>query len=159
MIGRPIATLIPAERQGELRDQIAKCGFGGRNHQPRDGPHPQGRPGDRRFRDDFAHQGCLGQHRRRLRDRHGYRREEARRTGPGETTRALRTLSQANEALVRATSPEGLFEEMCRVIVEVGGYRMAWIGLADPGPGKIVRPVAHAGKEAGYLRQREMYLG
>jgi GAF domain-containing protein len=65
--------------------------------------------------------------------------------------RALTTLSQANEVLVRATSQDGLFQEMCRVIVEAGGYRMAWIGLAENNPDKILRPVSHAGYEADYL--------
>jgi PAS domain S-box-containing protein len=64
------------------------------------------------------------------------------------TTRALKTLSHANEALVRATSQERLFEEMCRVIVEVGGYHTAWVGIAGPAPGKIVQPVARAGRGA-----------
>jgi len=68
-----------------------------------------------------------------------------------KTVRALRTLSHSNGALVHATTAEGLFEEMCRVIVEVGGYRMAWIGLAENDAGKTVRAMAHAGHEAGYL--------
>ncbi len=44
--------------------------------------------------------------------------------------RTLRTLSRGNEALVRVAGEHELLEEMCRVIVETGGYRMAWIGRA-----------------------------
>ena len=44
--------------------------------------------------------------------------------------RTLRTLSRGNEALVRAASEPELLREMCQVIVETGGYRMAWIGIA-----------------------------
>ncbi|MEI7607037.1 MAG: response regulator [Rhodospirillaceae bacterium] len=65
--------------------------------------------------------------------------------------RILRTMSEGNQVLVRATGENELFREMCRVIVEFGGYRMAWIGLADSGEGKPVRPVAKAGHEEGYL--------
>jgi PAS domain S-box-containing protein/putative nucleotidyltransferase with HDIG domain len=68
-----------------------------------------------------------------------------------KTTRALKTLSEANAALVRASSRETLFQEMCRVAVEAGGYRMAWIGIPETDAEKTLRPVAHAGHEAGYL--------
>ena len=70
------------------------------------------------------------------------------------TTNALKTLSRCNSVLVHAVSEEVLFREMCGVIVEVGGYRMAWIGLAENDAEKTVRPVAHAGHEAGYLALR-----
>ncbi len=65
--------------------------------------------------------------------------------------RALTTLSQGNEALVRATDETELFAAMCRVVVETGGYRMAWVGVVDYDAGKTLRPVAHAGVEDGYL--------
>jgi PAS domain S-box-containing protein len=35
--------------------------------------------------------------------------------------------------------------------VETGGYRMAWVGLAEDDPAKTVRPVAWAGAEDGYI--------
>ena len=66
-------------------------------------------------------------------------------------TRILRIMSEGNQALVRATGEEALYQAMCRVIVEFGGYRMAWIGLAGHDEEKSVRPVAHAGHEEGYL--------
>jgi PAS domain S-box-containing protein len=67
--------------------------------------------------------------------------------------RILRTLGQANEALVRAADEAELFAAMCRVIVETGGYRMAWVGAAGPDQGEEVRPVAHAGHDQGFLSQ------
>ncbi len=66
-------------------------------------------------------------------------------------TRALKTLTHANTVMMRATDHDSLFREMCRVTVEVGGYRMAWIGLAQHDPEKTVRPAAHFGYDAGYL--------
>ncbi|MDD2929771.1 MAG: EAL domain-containing protein [Sideroxydans sp.] len=65
--------------------------------------------------------------------------------------RALRTLSACNSTLVRATSEAGLLDEMCRVIVETGGYQMAWVGFAHDDADKTVLPVAQSGYEEGYL--------
>ena len=61
-------------------------------------------------------------------------------------------LNMTNEAIARIRQPEPLFDEACRIAVEVGGFRMAWIGLADPESGQI-RPVAHHGFEEGYLEK------
>ncbi|HEY8871911.1 MAG TPA: PAS domain-containing protein [Stellaceae bacterium] len=65
--------------------------------------------------------------------------------------RTLRTLSRGNEALVRAASEAELLTEMCRVIVETGGYRMAWVGIPQEDAAKSVTPVAWAGEVGQYL--------
>jgi PAS domain S-box-containing protein len=65
--------------------------------------------------------------------------------------RALRTLSECNQAMVRAREERGLVEDICRILVEEGGYRMAWAGYAQQDESKSVRPVAWAGIEDGYL--------
>ena len=65
--------------------------------------------------------------------------------------RALRTLNAAHNALVRAKSEPELLGEMCSVAVNVGGYAMAWVGLAEQGEEKLVRVAAHAGAVADYL--------
>jgi PAS domain S-box-containing protein len=65
--------------------------------------------------------------------------------------RALKVLSQCNNALVHAGDESGLLHEICRIIVEAGEYRLAWIGFAEEGEEKAVRPAAHAGFEQGYL--------
>jgi len=67
------------------------------------------------------------------------------------TERALKTLSACNGVLVRATSESMLLSEICRVIVEAGGYRMAWVGFAADDEVKSVRIVAQAGLDEGYL--------
>ncbi|MDP2795085.1 MAG: PAS domain S-box protein, partial [Sulfurisoma sp.] len=56
---------------------------------------------------------------------------------------ALRVLSAGNQALVRTGDEQELMTEMCRAIVEAGGYRMAWVGLTEHD--KRVRPVASWG--------------
>ncbi len=65
--------------------------------------------------------------------------------------RALRTISHCNEVLVRATDEAMLLDEVCRLIVDLGGYRMAWVGYAETDERHSVRPVAQAGFDAGYL--------
>ena len=65
--------------------------------------------------------------------------------------RALATLSAGNRALVNATGETALLQDMCRIVVEHGGYRMAWVGLAEDGTARRIQPVAHAGYEDGYL--------
>ena len=67
--------------------------------------------------------------------------------------RTLRTLSRGNEIVVRATDETQLMHEMCRAIVEVGGYRMAWIGMAEHDKAKSVRPAAWAGEVGHYLEK------
>ncbi len=67
------------------------------------------------------------------------------------TDRALRIASECNQALVRANSETELLQAVCRIVVEHGGYRMAWVGFAEQNDAKSVRPVAQAGSEAGYL--------
>jgi PAS domain S-box-containing protein len=65
--------------------------------------------------------------------------------------RTLRMLSECNEIVVRAQDEQALMQDICRVIVEVGGYRMVWVGYADNDDEKTVRPVASMGIEEGYL--------
>src|SRR5579863_83449 len=65
--------------------------------------------------------------------------------------RALRALSACNKALAQAGSEGALLHEICDVIVRMGAYRFAWIGYAESDADKLVRPMAYAGHEDGYL--------
>jgi len=65
--------------------------------------------------------------------------------------RALHTLSECNQALVRSTDEAGFLDAICRIVVDIGGYRMAWVGYKEYNEAKTVRPVAQAGYEEGYL--------
>jgi len=73
--------------------------------------------------------------------------------------RALKTFSGCNQALIRATDELQLMKDICQTIVEVGGYRLAWVGIAEHDDWKRVRPVAQWGDEDGYLAQLEMSWG
>ena len=67
--------------------------------------------------------------------------------------RAFRTLSECNQAVIRQTEEMQLLHDICRTVVEVGGYRMAWVGFAEHDEKKTVRAVAHAGYDDGYLEK------
>ena len=64
------------------------------------------------------------------------------------SNRMLRMLSGINSAIVRIRRRQELFQETCRIVVEDGGYAMAWIGLVDRETG--IEPVASAGAEPGF---------
>ncbi|CAN5399379.1 hypothetical protein BH10PSE16_BH10PSE16_33590 [soil metagenome] len=67
------------------------------------------------------------------------------------TYRALQMLSRSSIAINRIHDEAGLLAEVCRVAVDLGGYRMAWVGYANHDEEKSIQPVAHAGHELGYL--------
>lgn len=71
--------------------------------------------------------------------------------------RLYATLSQINQTIVHVRDRASLFEQICRVAVEYGQFRLAWIGLTDEASGQIV-PAVFAGEEQGYLTQLRISL-
>ena len=65
--------------------------------------------------------------------------------------RTLQARNMFNNVLVRSTTEAQLQSEFCRLIVEIAGYRFAWVGFAEDDEEKRVRPVAHFGYEERYL--------
>lgn len=49
-----------------------------------------------------------------------------------KVNRALKTLSNCNEALVHCEDEPHLLENMCQILLETGGYLAAWVGFAKP---------------------------
>ncbi len=72
------------------------------------------------------------------------------------TNRALQVLGRCNEALIRGEDERELLLEICRLAVEVGGYRMAWVGYARDDAQRSIVPMAHAGHEDGYLAEARL---
>jgi len=64
--------------------------------------------------------------------------------------RVYAVLSGINTTIVRTRDRQELFDEACRIAVELGKFRLAWIGLLDAN-GLDVTPVARAGVDEGYL--------
>ncbi len=65
--------------------------------------------------------------------------------------RALETVSACHRVLVQSKDKAELFQEICRVIVDVGGYSMAWAGIARQDRSKSIQPLGSAGTAEGYL--------
>jgi len=63
------------------------------------------------------------------------------------SNRALKTLSAANLALVRAVSEDELLQAVTNIIVDKGGYRLATVAFAEDNPDKSLTPMAWAGIE------------
>ncbi len=64
--------------------------------------------------------------------------------------RLYSVLSKINEAIVRIRDPKLLYESICRISVEDGLFKMAWVGLVDPA-GEHVKPVVSFGDVDNYL--------
>ena len=65
--------------------------------------------------------------------------------------RAWKVHSACNQAVTRCHDESDLLDEVCRAIVGVGGYRLAWVGYAEGNEAKSVRIVARAGAALHYL--------
>jgi transcriptional regulator with GAF, ATPase, and Fis domain len=63
----------------------------------------------------------------------------------------VQTLHQCHLALLRATDENELLQSICRILAEVGGFRMVWVGYPQNDAEKSIRPVAYAGHDNGYL--------
>jgi diguanylate cyclase (GGDEF)-like protein/PAS domain S-box-containing protein len=64
--------------------------------------------------------------------------------------RVYAMLSGINTLIVRVRDRDELFREACRIAVEQGGFRMAWIGIVDRSTMKIV-PAGSAGVDEAFL--------
>ena len=67
--------------------------------------------------------------------------------------RALKTISECNQALVRISEEQTLLNEICKIIVTIGGQRLAWVGYAEHDEKKTVRPVSFAGYDEGFCER------
>jgi PAS domain S-box-containing protein len=52
---------------------------------------------------------------------------------------------------MRADDESTLLDDICRIVCDEAGYRMAWVGYAENDDARTIRPVAWAGAEEGYL--------
>ena len=77
-------------------------------------------------------------------------------TRGGDRQTALRksqlyaALSQINQAIVRVTTQDQLFTQICAALVEHGGFKMAWVGWDDPST-HVVSVASSCGDVDGYL--------
>jgi len=69
-----------------------------------------------------------------------------------KANRLYAVISQVNQAIVHSKNRQKLFDEICRVAIDFGQFRMAWIGLLNSTNGKV-EPASVAGEENGYLSE------
>jgi len=67
-------------------------------------------------------------------------------------SRIQAVLSGINSTIVRVRDRRELFRESCRIAVQQGGFRMAWIGLVEPGEIRAA-PLVWEGFDHGYLEE------
>jgi signal transduction histidine kinase len=76
-----------------------------------------------------------------------------------KSNRSLQALRQCSQALVHATDENLLLNQICQIFVNIGGYRMAWVGFAQQDGEKKVYPVAKAGLDTSFLDGIEVTWG
>ena len=90
--------------------------------------------------------GILAWQQKIIAERKAHEREIAR------LNRVYATISRVNYALVQIKDQAKLLTEICRIIVEVGGFNLAWVGWLDPVSRRLV-PHAVAGDKHDYVPQ------
>ncbi|GAB4300458.1 MAG: hypothetical protein Kow0098_27880 [Ignavibacteriaceae bacterium] len=65
--------------------------------------------------------------------------------------RALRVLSLCNQAVISSVNEQHLLDNISRIIVEQGGYKLVWVGYKMTDEDATVKPAAQFGFEDGYL--------
>ena len=73
--------------------------------------------------------------------------------------RALLLLSTSNRTLLRSTNEDDLLFQVCRIAVEIGGYNMAWVGMAQHDEKKTITPIAWCCPEGRELKDPTMSWG
>ncbi len=76
-----------------------------------------------------------------------------------KANRALHTISECNQALVRATRESVLLNDICRIITDEGGYALAWVGFAQHDEAQSITPVAHSGYTREYIASLKISWG
>ncbi|HEY3349183.1 MAG TPA: PAS domain S-box protein [Thermoanaerobaculia bacterium] len=69
--------------------------------------------------------------------------------------RLLHTIIEINQLIVRTDERATLLGGACQILVELGGFALVWVGLADRTTGRVV-PVARAGHDEGYVDEIEV---
>ncbi len=71
-------------------------------------------------------------------------------------SRLYGALSQINRAIACATTRDSLLGQICQALVEQGGFRMSWIGWHRPET-RTIEPIAAFGDESDYVNNISVY--
>lgn len=67
-----------------------------------------------------------------------------------QLNRVYSVLSDTNQTIVRVKDVQKMLDTACRIAVEKGGFRMAWVGKIDAS-GHMLKPYVSSGAIEGYL--------
>ncbi|MDH5545649.1 MAG: PAS domain-containing protein [Gammaproteobacteria bacterium] len=75
------------------------------------------------------------------------------------TNRVLETMGGSTRAIVRAESEQELLQQVCKNLVDAGGYQLAWVGFKREDVDRSVSINAYAGDSQQYLNKIQVGWG
>ena len=73
-----------------------------------------------------------------------------------QLSRLYAALTKINQAIIWLHTQEELFNKVCQILVEEGGFQMAWVGWNNPDTHQLM-PVATWGDPDNYLKRTKIY--
>ncbi len=73
--------------------------------------------------------------------------------------RAMTALTRATEAMIHAADWQELLDRVCHIVVEVGGYRLAWVGWVRHDEARTIEPVSKCGVAVDYVDKARITWG
>lgn len=70
--------------------------------------------------------------------------------------RALNLLRYCNQSLLQVKHEHQLVAEICKLIVQEGGYSFAWVGAVDMNAGNHIIPLGFYGNGESYLQENQL---
>ncbi|MGE0207499.1 MAG: GAF domain-containing protein, partial [Candidatus Babeliales bacterium] len=67
-----------------------------------------------------------------------------------KSEKLYQVLAEINQMILYSKNELEIFKQACKIVTEIGPFRMAWVGLVDYGA-NIIKPVAWTGFEDHYL--------
>ncbi len=159
MIGRPVGRLLPPALQEEDQPVLERLRQGERIEQPqtqrltRDGQLIDVAIRLAPIRDGEGRMVGASQV---ARDLSAQTRNERDARELARMTRLYAALSHINQAIVWSATRDELLSKVCRVLVEHGGLKMAWIGWNDRQTHTMV-PATSWGDDSGYLMRVQIF--
>ena len=79
--------------------------------------------------------------------------------GRASANRALQMLSACNAAMIRIDDETRLLDAVCRIVVDLGGYRLAGVGYAQDDAERSLKPMAAAGEHPEHVSMMKLSWG
>ncbi len=83
-------------------------------------------------------------------------RMELEETALSRANRSLKMILACHKAVLKATNESELLKNVCHSIVEIGQYKLAWVGYSQCDGAKSVKPMAYAGQDGEYVGRTEI---